>query len=186
MQYILITLPVVPLRAGPSDKDEMTSQALFGEAALVIEEHQKWCFVELVIDGYRGWVYEPMTTRITAETASMLENSNKKFLGNLFLPVVENKGKYPLLIPAGSNLYDYKPASNTFHVGEQLYNCIQEPVFYTDENIREDITAAAMIFINTPYLWGGKKSVWNGLLRSDADCTKNVRKVYSKGFTPAS
>ena len=156
MQYAVSVLPVVPLRSSPSDKDEMTSQVVFGEHVIILEKQQKWSFVEICSDGYRGWLYHPMIQPVTEQDMSEINNSPGRILGSLFLPVLAGQGKFPCFIPAGSTLYRYKAASNSFYAGNIQFTCQMEPFFYKQDNIREDICAAAQKFINTPYLWGGK------------------------------
>jgi len=156
MQYAVSVLPVVPLRSGASDKDEMVSQLVFGEYVTIIEKQQKWSFVEICHDGYQGWIYSPMILNVPEESALSMINSNARILGNLILPVTNNLSKHPIYIPAGSSLYEYKPASNSFRTGDLHFYCQQEPFFYSRENIRENISQAALGFINIPYLWGGK------------------------------
>lgn len=156
MQYALSAQPVVPMRAGPSDKEEMISQLVFGETMMILEKQQKWSFVELTSDGYRGWVSGSMIINIDEGLSGKMTDSNPAISGSLFLPVLENRGKFPLFIPAGSSLYEYKPASNSFHIGETAYTCLEEPVFYAGDKLREDISQAVLKFINIPYLWGGK------------------------------
>ncbi len=169
MQYAVSVLPVVPLRSGASDKDEMVSQLVFGEYVTIIEKQQKWSFVEICHDGYQGWIYSPMILNVPEESALSMIKSNARILGNLILPVTNNLSKHPIYIPAGSSLYEYKPASNSFRTGDLHFYCQQEPFFYSRENIRENISQAALGFINIPYLWGGEKPLWHGLFRADAD-----------------
>ena len=156
MQYAVSVLPVVPLRSGASEKDEMISQLLFGEYVTIIEKQQKWSFVEICHDGYQGWLYNPMIMDVPEESALGMINSNFRVLGNLILPVKNNISKHPIYIPAGSSIYAYKPASNSFRIDDLHFYCQQEPFFYTRENIRENIGQAALGFMNIPYLWGGK------------------------------
>ncbi len=156
MQYAISVLPVVPLRAGPSDKEEMISQVLFGELVIIHEQQNKWSFVEIVDDGYKGWLFSTMLTNITEELANEVSGLPAKISGNLFMPVINTQGNHSQFIPAGSKIYSYKPASNSFKVGDLNFNCKQEPLFYSPENAREEISSAALAFINIPYLWGGK------------------------------
>ena len=156
MQHAISLLPVVPVRSGPSDKDEMISQLVFGENVLIVEKQQKWSFVEICTDGYRGWVYNPMIHQLTEEAAEHLNNPGTPVLGSLFLPVTSGQSKNPFHIPAGSSLHNYKHASNSFRIDEIEFRCQQEPLFYKPETIRENISRAALMFLSIPYLWGGK------------------------------
>ncbi len=156
MQYAVSVLPVIPVRSAPSDTEEMVSQLVFGEQVTIIDKQQKWSFVENCYDGYHGWINNPMINLISKEVSEELNNSAARVPANLFLPVISNQNKHPLYIPAGSTLYRYKSASNTFQVGNIQFGCQQEPFFYSQEKIREDISGAALSFLNIPYLWGGK------------------------------
>ncbi len=156
MQYAVSVLPVVPLRSGASEKDEMISQLLFGEYVRIIEKQQKWSFVEICHDRYQGWLYNPMIMEVSEDSALKSINSDFRVTGNLFLPVKNTTSKHPVYIPAGSSMYEYKPASNSFRIDNLDFQCQQEPFFYTREKVREDINRAAIGFLNIPYLWGGK------------------------------
>ncbi len=134
----------------------MVTQLLFGEYVIVLETQKKWSYIEICQDGYRGWLYSPMVKPVTKESAIPFINSGPRIPGNLFLPVVNNESKYPFYIPAGSLLYEYNPACSTFRINDIQFKCRQEPLFYPHENIRENISQAALIFRNIPYLWGGK------------------------------
>ncbi len=156
MQYAVSVLPAIPLRSAPSDKEEMISQLVFGEQVTIIDKQQKWSFVEICQDGYQGWVYNPMIHNLNKETSEELNNSDIRVSGSLFLEVISNQNKYPYYIPAGSTLYRYKSASGIFQINDIQFTCKQKPIFYNQKRIRENISTAALTFINIPYLWGGK------------------------------
>lgn len=156
MQYAISVLPVVPLRSAPSDKEEMISQLLFGEQVLILEKQQKWSFVEICDDGYQGWLQNLMMLPLSEESFHKLNQSTPKITGNLILPVINVDYKHPMYIPAGSSLYQYRPASNSFEINDIKFTCQQEPILYHPETIREEIRHAAQVFLNIPYLWGGK------------------------------
>ena len=156
MQYAVSVLPVVPLRSLPSDKEEMISQLIFGEHVLILEKQKKWSFIENCRDNYRGWVFNSMIYQLTEEEALQLNSTGPPVLATLLLPVADTKTKYTFYIPAGSLLHHYKPASNSFHINDYHFNCLDEPLFYKKEEIREKISQTALKFLNIPYLWGGK------------------------------
>ncbi|MFO7924751.1 MAG: C40 family peptidase [Bacteroidales bacterium] len=178
MHYALSVLPVVPLRSGPSEKDEMTSQVLFGELVIIMEKQQKWSFVEICHDGYQGWLYNPMVHHVNEETALQLLSSPPQILGSLLLSVSDVNGRQPFYIPAGSSLYGYKHASNSFHFNGFNFSCLQEPLFYQQEDIRENISQAVRTFINIPYLWGGK----NPFGMDCSGLTQIVMKIFGRSI----
>lgn len=155
MQNIVSLLPLIPVRLEPSDKAEMVTQMIFGERAKLFEIHQKWSFVELSDDGYQGWVCNRMIRYISEETV-ISANANTTILGSLFFPVINAENKLSLYLTAGSLLQNYQSAEKNFQAGGILFNCLQEPVFYSSNNIRRDIAGALWGFMNIPYLWGGK------------------------------
>jgi gamma-D-glutamyl-L-lysine dipeptidyl-peptidase len=156
MQFAISALPVIPLRAEPSEKAEMISQLLFGEYVFIHEKQQSWSYVEFGHDNYKGWLSNMMIHHINDEMASDLIQQKPKVTGNLFLPLLNNQNKNVFYIPAGSSLYYYKPASNVFRLGDISFTCQSEPVFYSEVNIRDNISKVAAKFLNIPYLWGGK------------------------------
>ncbi len=156
MQNIVSLLPVIPVRSGPSDKDEMVTQMIFGEHAVRLEKFNNWSFVEISDDKYHGWVYNPMLQEVSEETALECIKSDPKILASLFLPVTHDFKKEPMYLTAGSSLYHYKPANNGFKAGGLCFTCMAEPFFYEYDNIRGKIVSAALRFLNIPYLWGGK------------------------------
>lgn len=156
MQHITAMTPIVPLRSGPSDKDEMVSQMMFGENAAILDKQQNWSFVEIMEDGYQGWLSNSMVHPVPVGLNKSLDTPDSHVLGNLFLPVINESTKSSMYIPAGSLLHHYKHASNSFIAGGFHFICNEEPFFYNKENIRDNIGRAALNFLNIPYLWGGK------------------------------
>jgi gamma-D-glutamyl-L-lysine dipeptidyl-peptidase len=156
MQNIVSLLPLIPVRSEPSDKAEMVTQIIFGERAIPLEKHQKWSFVEISDDGYRGWVCNRMIYYVSEGSVLPSGNETAAILGSLFFPVINAENKLSLYLTAGSLLQNYQPADKNFQAGGILFNCLQEPVFYNSNNIRREIAGALMGFMNIPYLWGGK------------------------------
>lgn len=156
MEYGVSLLPAVPLRSGPSEENEMVTQLLFGEYCKILEKQQKWYYVEILDDGYQGWLTGKMITAVHEEHALKMAGTETRITANIILPVTEKNATHPLMIPAGSSLYEYRPASNRFIAGENIFHCRQQPVFHSSEKIREEISDVARGFLNIPYLWGGK------------------------------
>jgi gamma-D-glutamyl-L-lysine dipeptidyl-peptidase len=156
MQNIVSLLPLIPVRSEPSDKAEMVTQMIFGERALLLEKQQKWSFVELADDGYRGWICNRMFRYISEEAVLLSADSDTKISGSLFFPVTSAENKLSLYLTAGSLLENYQSAENSFQAGGISFHCLQEPVFYNSDKIRKDITGVLRGFMNIPYLWGGK------------------------------
>jgi len=82
-------LSFVPMRYEPFDRSEQVSQLIFGETYEVLEENEKWYFIETSFDHYRGWidkkqfspqVFEVDTHRVFGFTSSFQPFENKQIL----------------------------------------------------------------------------------------------------------
>ena len=63
-------------------------------------------------------------------------------------------------------------------MGSSDLTCLEEPAFYSYDNIRENIRNAAQKFLNIPYLWGGKNPF-------GMDCsgfTQVIMKIFGKSI----
>ena len=68
MRHAICALSAVPVRKEPSDKSEMTTQLLFGDACTVIADDGGWSRIRNKADGYEGWVTAKMLEPMTEET----------------------------------------------------------------------------------------------------------------------
>ncbi|MEZ4800801.1 MAG: C40 family peptidase [Flavobacteriales bacterium] len=146
MSYGICHLTAVPLRKEPSDKSEMTSQLLFGETFEIIQKEEKWSMVTLSSDGYTGWI----DNKQYEEIESLPKTSAATVSAPLF--VVQNGSGAFTFIPAGGQVYFNSPTEivcgkSTFKCGEQDGKNATSPA---------ELALGGMIFLGTPYLWGGK------------------------------
>ncbi|SDE21301.1 C40 family peptidase [Riemerella columbipharyngis] len=128
MKKAIANVSIVPMRAENSDKAEMVSQILFGESMSIIETNKNWTKIKLDFDGYEGWVDTKQISPITEE--SLLRR--KTCVVNLLYSCYDNQ---------------------LISIGSEVESNEEEKVI---ENPRDEITKAAIGFINTPYLWGGR------------------------------
>ncbi len=77
------------MRAEASDRSEQVSQLIFGETYEVLEENEKWYYIETSFDQYRGWidkkqfspqVYEVSLHQVYTKTSSLEPFENKYIL----------------------------------------------------------------------------------------------------------
>lgn len=147
--FAICNLAIVPLRFEPSDKSELVSQVLFGEHFKIIEQNKKWSKIELATDKYQGWIDNKQFMNITEEEFNLLENSTQFYNGDL-IEYITNENHYLLPIPLGSNL--------TFLTNNKInhQNYIFEGNLITGIQPKENILQTAFMYLNAPYLWGGK------------------------------
>ncbi|SFD52214.1 NlpC/P60 family protein [Chitinophaga sp. CF118] len=169
MPYAITVVPIMPLRAEPAHRSEMISQVLWGEnVEIIVTGSDGWVKVKCQFDGYEGW-----------GTFNHLEIIDEK----LFLA--------PYTHYTASWVNTVKINEKTMHVP---FGCIVkqvvEPVTIWGNNIpvkfegtlkecpgngskvdKKDLLEKAFLFLNTPYLWGGK-SVFG------ADCSGFTQTVF--------
>jgi cell wall-associated NlpC family hydrolase len=161
MKKIISIAAICPLWKEPTCKTEMISQLLFCEEAIVLEEEKNFTLVRCVLDGYEGWCMNNQIAETDASKAIKLKGYiNKNGTGAL---INNSLIHLPLAAPVYENITTatYKieyPGNDYLHLEQIKASSIEA------EKI-------AMLFLNTPYLWGGKSSY-------GIDCSGLTQKVF--------
>ena len=144
MQYGICNLGIVPIRLEPSDTSEMVTQALYGDLFKVLEQRKKWSRIRFAFDAYEGWIDNKQYFEIEESNYAELSNKELQLSKDLIEFVMDaSNSVYP--IPIGSNLNGLKLLNHQFD-GSVL----------TSTNEKSKIVKTAFLFLNAPYLWGGK------------------------------
>jgi len=145
-------LPLVPVRAFPSERAEMVTQMLFGELCRVMDTHGNWSRVELEADGYSGWVDSRMIDAVAEANTDTLLGYGSCIVTS---PVAEARnvttGRSTWL-PAGSLLPHCDSQRGTFAARSMVYSVDPAAIGL----IVGRFTLTAQRFLGVPYLWGGK------------------------------
>jgi cell wall-associated NlpC family hydrolase len=166
MAYAVCRVPVAPLRAEPAHKSEMISQLLLAEAALVLEETKDFIKLQGVYDGYEGWCQRGqlvVTDNWTNNSASQLYTA--EWINTVTI------NKVIAHIPMGIPVID---PENGQRLGSALHIDYSKAATVNAANAKPDaaaMRARAELFLNTPYLWGGR-SVFG------IDCSGFTQMVY--------
>lgn len=144
MQYGISNLSIVPLREFPQDASEMVSQVLYGESFKVLEKRKKWSRIRLTYDNYEGWLDNKQYEIISKDDYNMLNELKPEYSSNIVDYVQEND-ELLITIPIGSTINSAKFLKHNFEGP-----CISS----TKE--KSNIVSTALLFLNSPYLWGGK------------------------------
>lgn len=151
MKYGICNLNSIPLRIEPPDTSEMVSQLLFGEHFTVLEKKKQWLFIKIAFDGYKGWIDHKQVEEISETHFEKLQSTKPVFSKELVnYATNENSNLIPLSI--GSTLPFYK--NNSFQINAHEYTFdgeVQKPTLS-----KENIIKTAFMYLNSPYLWGGK------------------------------
>lgn len=129
-----------PIRSEKSDRSEMISQLLYGEIIEIIESQQDWSKIKCA-DDYVGWI-DSRVIEIHAKRSS--KTQSKCFVNKILSEVTTPHGNLTVTYGAELNADEDEFSIHDFCFGE-----IKKI---------EVILADAQLFINTPYLWGGKSS----------------------------
>ena len=152
-QHGVCNLSLVPVRAEASDKSEMTSQLLFGECFTILEETEKWAKILTSFDNYEGWIDRKQFQYLNEEDFTIL-TANFRALGpEIFEPVLRAFSDEIINITAGSSI----PfgSDKDFYFGSEKYVFSAIPS-YVITDFPSAVIDVARIFLNAPYLWGGR------------------------------
>ncbi|WP_250436577.1 C40 family peptidase [Hanstruepera flava] len=144
MQYGICNLSIVPLRLEPSDTSELVSQVLYGDYFKVLEKRKSWSKIRLGFDKYEGWIDNKQYLEISKEDYDSLKEETPKLSTDL-VEFVQDSDEQLYPIPLGSALNGLDIVKHTFDG-----NYIQE------QYAKDHIVKTAFLYLNAPYLWGGK------------------------------
>lgn len=149
--YGICNLSIVPIRKEPSHGSEMVSQVLFGEYFTILEKQNDWYFIETALDQYQGFVHKYQIQNLSEEKFNLLANENSNFAGE-FIDYVSSPDNELIAIPIGSYLPNFNKKTIYINDLEMLY----EGQVFNTKLAKAEITRIAYLYLNTPYLWGGK------------------------------
>lgn len=145
----ICNLAIVPVRLEPSDRSEQVTQLLFGEHFIILEQQTKWSKIKIAFDNYEGWVDNKQYQEISEKQFDSL-NESPIVLSSDLIEFISNPKNELLPISIGSSLSFLNDESiNTSHFSfEGVRTCGVKP--------KSDLVKTAYMYLNAPYLWGGK------------------------------
>ena len=144
MLYGLSYLSVIALRLEASDTSEIVSQVLYGESFKVLEQRKYWSRIRLAIDKYEGWIDNKQFKYIKDYVYKDLQKETSLLTTDLVDFITdENQKLHPILL--GSCLNGLPYLKHQFEGAKAKGNLD-----------KSNIVDTAMLYLNTPYLWGGK------------------------------
>jgi hypothetical protein len=155
-RYGISNLSIVPVRSEPRETSEMCTQILFGEHYTIMKEVTGWCRIMLASDGYEGWIDLKMVNEVKEKYYLQLVGI-PQFVTTEVTNIVHPKGsKSNFLILAGSTLPNFNKATRTFRIGRIIYKIKRNTIPLPGCNVRKIIGGNALMYLNSPYLWGGR------------------------------
>lgn len=159
MQYGICNISLVPLRIDPSDKTELVSQVLYGDFFKVLEQRKNWSKIRLAFDNYEGWIDNKQYLEINKLQYQTLQKETPITSQDL-VEFIEDKNKQLHSIVLGSTL-------NGLELLEHQY----DGEAFKGSNSKNNLIKTAFLYLNTPYLWGGKSPF-------GIDCSGFTQMVY--------
>lgn len=163
MKYAICQVSVSPIRAESYDQSEQVTQCLFGEKVEILEVENNWIKVKEVYDGYEGWADVKQFQEISEDEFYSINNDF--FASDGFNLVIEDG--QPMTLTIGAHLPNLKDSKIRF--GNKELEYLGD--FDIGNLSKELIPELGMMYLNTPYLWGGK-SIFG------IDCSGFVQQVY--------
>ena len=148
MEYGICNLAIVPIRAEASDKSELVSQLLFGEAFELNEWKEKWVKITTATDNYTGWIDRLQFTMLGHMAYKRLLQDPPPLTYKPVTQAWKIADNSVFFLAAGSSLAFLE--GTTSYVGNQKFEIVGE-IGETD-----NIANIARSYLNAPYLWGGR------------------------------
>lgn len=135
---VICATPTAPLRSNAAEISELETQMLYGERAIIDSiGPNDWIQITTASDNYTAW----------ADKKHFIEWEGKQHIYVSTTPIQQIQGHFgTTLIPFGSLLTKDEISSKS------IYQPIDKPANITPEKL----VSMAKLFLNAPYLWGGK------------------------------
>ena len=166
MLYGISNLSIIPLRKEASDTSEMISQVLFGEHFKVLEKRKNWSKIRIHFDSCEGYIDNKQYEEISEELYAELSNSEVTLSSEL-VDFIADENNSLTTITIGSVLPFYSGKTTTIKDKKYKY----EGGFINKKLDKSYLLKTAFIFLNSPYLWGGKTPF-------GVDCSGFTQMVY--------
>lgn len=147
--YGICNLAIIPLRIEPSDRSEQVSQVLFGEHFEILEQLKQWFKVRLQYDNYEGWIDSKQCQIISESDFNEISNS-AQILNHDLVEYITTKDNSLIPIPIGASV------SFLNFEGINKNNFEFEGLKVTGIKPKSELIKTAFMYLNAPYLWGGK------------------------------
>lgn len=147
--YGICNLAIIPLRIEPNDRSEIVSQVLFGEHFEVVEQYKQWSKIKLEYDHYEGWVDSKQYQTINENEYQLLSQENL-VLSTDIIEYVSGSNNLLLPITLGSSVCFLN------HSTINTSNFTFEGAKTRGIKPKKEILNSAFMYLNAPYLWGGK------------------------------
>jgi hypothetical protein len=142
----------------------MITQVIFGELYRIMMQEDHWLRVRLAYDNYEGWIDQKQSFLLEEDEFIRLLNADTPASLDL-VQLLSNESRSSITpIPLGSSLPGI--ADSRFSVARELFSfeglvadagSLETAVTPQDrQKAKQSLIDDAMLYINAPYLWGGR------------------------------
>ena len=165
MDFGICNISIASLRKEPFHESELVNQVLFGETFQIIEELKHWSKIKLTFDGYEAYVQNLQFAKISENLYKDINETKSVFSGEIIDYVLNDNELFT--IPLGAKL----PFFSERNFKLESHNLRYEGKTIDKSLSKEELINNAYIYLNTPYLWGGKSPF-------GIDCSGFTQMVY--------
>lgn len=152
MSFGICSLSIIPCRKEPASTSEMVTQLLFGETYTVVEDGEDWIHIKTNYDNYPCWISAKQHARLTDSEFKSLQITT---LSSELVQVVNqsnNKSVFPITI--GATLPNF--INGKLKIGDSEFLFEGQTCDATIKKTVKELKDTAYLFLNAPYLWGGR------------------------------
>ncbi|WP_423146248.1 NlpC/P60 family protein [Rubrolithibacter danxiaensis] len=152
--YGICNLSIVPVRAEPSDKSEITTQLLFGDCFEIIQKTDKWVEIKTAYEDYTGWIDVKQYVEAEYEEYQKFSKAENVLSLEVYHAVKNISKDSYLYLVAGCSI----PVSDQgkFTLNEEEYQVEGTSIKLPESAFKDKVISCSKFFLNAPYLWGGR------------------------------
>src|SRR5690606_1507476 len=145
MQYGICPLSLVPIRTNPEDASAMLSQLLYGEHFKVLDQRRSWSRIRVAHDHQEGWVRNDQIHLVSQATFDGLMAQGEPQCSTEVISHICTEDGILLPVVLGSMVGTSPLLGHSF-----------EGSFQHGRNPKENFIGTALLYLEAPYLAGGK------------------------------
>ena len=172
MKYGICLLSIVPCRKEPNDRSEMVTQLLFGDLVKISTIKGKWLKMTNASDSYEAWIDRLQMHFISEKEYKNLLASDYYLTEDILTPLQSKEDGHIIPVVHGSRLYGVNKDMNHCNVVGSDFEISGHIRKKPTKTSRNAIIEDAFLYLNAPYLWGGKSPL-------GIDCSGYVQMVYA-------
>lgn len=154
MNFGVCELSIIPVRKEPADQSEMTNQLLFGDLVAIDSGKGSWYHIRSVADNYEGWIDKKQILTISDQEFNRLDKLTVKYMPELIDIITDKATGHPFPVLFGSAIRGID--NHEFKIGSRIFAYSGSLASPAVHGFMENLFENAHMFLNAPYLWGGK------------------------------